>query len=409
MKKGEKILVYSVVFVAGLFFLFMGLSYAGPFLVPVLTAMVMAFMMLPITNKLEKWGFKKIFATLTSTLILLIVAIGFLSLLFFQIRSFTDDWLEIQDTLEQRATDLADYLVEKTPLEEGHVERFGLRPQDIDNNNDQQQTPVEQNDQPESQNQGLENNNQQEQEGTPSEDENDKKEVEPEDELSTQAISVAGAVIGFIVNFIIVFIYVFLFIHFRARLKEFILRFFPHERRQEAASIVTNSSSVSRSYMVGRLLLMVSLAILYYIGLAISGLENALFIALLSAALSIIPFAGNIIGLLIAVAVSLLTDGGMGTILGITITFIVAQFVDTYILQPIVLGGKLDVHPIFIIMTVILGNEIWGIMGMVLAIPIFGIITVVCRQVPALNPFGYLFSNKDIAEPGDDSKIIVKE
>jgi hypothetical protein len=49
---------------------------------------------------------------------------------------------------------------------------------------------------------------------------------------------------------------------------------------------------------------------------------------------------------------------------------------------------------------VIVGNLVWGVMGMVLAIPLFGMLTVICRQVPELNPFGYLFSMTETWEMG---------
>lgn len=421
MKKGEKILIYSAVTFAGLYFLFHGLVAAGPFLIPLLTAMVMAFLMLPISYKLEYWGFKRIWATITSTLILLILTLGFFFVVFLQIRSFTEDWERIQEQIQIRSQEIAAFLIENTPLEPEHLDGFIPSQQD-----DNSQVPIEQHEGNESleqsqavQHQGQNGQSQNEQaidqnneENTENNEEENQEENEgPEaQDMGQQAITVVGAVLSFITDFIIVFVYVFLFIHFRDRFKNFILRFFPKDKREEVAITISRSSSVSRGYLAGRLLLMVILTVMYYTGLAISGLENAFLISLLAAALSIIPFVGNFIGYFIAIAVSLLTDGDTGQILGITITFIVAQFIDSYILQPIVLGGKVNVHPFFIIVSVILGFQIWGVMGMVLAIPIFGMITVVCRHVPALNPLGYLFSNKDIEEPADkpesDSTVI---
>jgi predicted PurR-regulated permease PerM len=273
---------------------------------------------------------------------------------------------------------------------------------------DQDQGTGQQEQEEEDQDQGTgQEEEDQEEDQQEDQQEDQEEEDEEEDELrmeeaaqavGEQVMTTLGAVFAFISYMLITFVYIFLFIYFRGRFKEFVLRFFPHSQREEVSEIISSSSTVSRRYLAGRLLLMVILAGLYFAGLAISGLENALFIALLSAALSIIPIVGNIIGYFIAIGVSLLTNGELPQLIGITVTFAIAQFIDTYILQPIVLGDKVDVHPFFIILTVILGNEVWGVMGMVLAIPLFAIITVVCRHVPALNPFGYLFSKKDIEE-----------
>jgi predicted PurR-regulated permease PerM len=377
MIQGKKILLYSALFIIATYFLFVGLVYAEPFLVPLLTAMVLAFMMLPITNKFESWKFPKVLATLLSTLILMIIAAVFMAVLFFQIRGFARDWDEMRPRLEQKLMEFTQYLIENTPLQEDYVQSFGIMGMGDDPTQEQQKTNEEQNDE-ENDDEGID--------------------VTAAQEAGVQAINIVGAVFQFIINVLITYVYVFLFIHFRAKFRIFILRFFTREKRKEVSRIISRSSSVSRAYLAGRLLLMIILTGLYFIGLAISGLENAFFISLIAATLSIIPFVGNFIGYAIAIGVALLTNGETSSLIGITITFLVAQFIDTYILQPIVLGNKVNVHPFFIIISVILGNEIWGIMGMVLAIPIFGIVTVICRNVPALNPFGYLFSNNDLKE-----------
>jgi len=385
MKKGTKILLYSALFFAALYFLFVGLVKAEAFLVPLLTAIVMALLVMPIANKLESWNFHKALATTISTLILVIFTMGFGAMVFFQVKTFTDDWEKMQERLEEQFEEISLWLVESTPLEKDQID--SVRPDQEEEDDGQEEVA------------GTEQNNEEENGNG-----NDNGDELPED-AGQQAMTVIGGILGFLTDFLITFVYVFLFIHFRSRFKEFILRFFPKYRRPTVSEIISKCATVSRSYLAGRLFLMIILAILYYTGLAISGLENAILISLIAAALSLIPFVGNFIGYFIALAVALLTDGDTGMLLGITITFMVAQFIDSYILQPIVLGDKLDVHPFFIILSVILGNEIWGIMGMVLSIPIFGIVTVICREVPALNPFGYLFSKTEVEEPEEQKKV----
>ncbi len=368
-----KILLYAALLLASLFFLFQGLAYSKSFLAPLLTAMVLALLMVPVSQRIERWGGHPVLATSTSTIILLILAIGFASVFFFQAKSFADDWEQIQGRLQENMIEITDYLVDRTPLRQEQVDRYNL---DMRRSLDMREDKMD----PEA------------------------KPAEPESRspryAEGRAMNAIWAILGYLTNFLIILVYAFLFIHFRRKFKNFILRLFPVESRKQAAYIVTRSAAVSRQYLAGKLLLMVFLAILYFIGLYLSGLEGALLISLIAAALSIIPVIGNLFGYFIAIAVSLLAEGGAGTLVGITITFAMAQFIDTYILQPIVLGDKLDVHPVFIIISVVLGYHVWGIIGMVLSIPLFGMITVVCRYVPALNPFGYLFSRNNVDEPG---------
>ncbi|MBS9524442.1 AI-2E family transporter [Litoribacter ruber] len=372
MEKGKKVLFYSTLFIVGTYFLFQGIAYSKPFLAPLVTAMILAFLMLPITYAFEKWGMKKVWATISSTLVLVLVSGGIVALIFLQIKDFAEDWEEMKSTMFEKMEEFSTYLADNTMLEEEQIDEVTPEPED---EKDQEE----------------------------GEDESDPSE---EEETAEQAMSVVSTIMTSLTNVLLTLVYVFMFIHFRGRFKEFILRFIPSEKRSKVSKIISRSSKVSRHYLAGRLLLMAILTGMYFTGLLISGLENAFVISLIAAVLSIIPFIGNMIGYVIALSLGLLADGGSGTLIGITVTFLIAQFVDSYILQPIILGDKVDVHPFFIILSVILGNELWGVIGMVLAIPVFGMITVICRHVPVLNPFGYLFSQTDIEEPEDKNRLL---
>ena len=137
------------------------------------------------------------------------------------------------------------------------------------------------------------------------------------------------------------------------------------------------------------------LAVLYSIGLGVSGVSNFILISLIAALLNILPYIGNIIGLVLALAFGYLTSGETGMLIGILITFAVAQFFESYFLEPYLVGDKVDLHPFMVILVVVLGGSIWGIMGMLLAIPILAIITIIMLHIPPLHPFGFLFSKED--------------
>lgn len=329
-----------------IFFLFYGVMKAKAFLAPLLLAVFLALLMTPVSRHLERMGMRRVLATSCSTLVVLLVSVAFVLVVFFQVKDFTGDWEEIRYRMDGKLEELSAYLVERTPLDEEQVSGYRIDLGFL--------TQVE--------------------------------------GRAGQGINLMMSLFGFLTQCLIVIVYVFLFIHYRQRFKQFILKFFPQGERERIGEIIVRSSDICRRYLAGKLLLMVFLAMLYFVGLWASGLENAFLISLLAAALSIIPVVGNFIAYLIAIAVSLLSDGGTGTLIGITLTFALAQIIDTYILQPIVLGDKVDVHPVFIILSVVLGYFVWGIMGLVLAVPLFGMVAVICRYVPVLQPFGYLFS-----------------
>src|SRR5690606_28014828 len=142
-------------------------------------------------------------------------------------------------------------------------------------------------------------------------------------------------------------------------------------------------------------------------GLGISGVDNVVLISLLAALLSLIPHLGNIIGLGLAMAVGVASGGASGPLLGIVIVFCVSQVIETYILEPYVVGDQVDIHPFFIIVTVILANIIWGVMGMVLVVPLVGMLNVVLKNVDSLKVFEFLLGNGDDEGQVDDNTKVV--
>lgn len=90
-----------------------------------------------------------------------------------------------------------------------------------------------------------------------------------------------------------------------------------------------------------------------------------------------------------------LTSGDPGMLIGISATFFVGQFVESYILTPYVVGDKVDLHPFLVILVVIVGNMVWGLVGMLLAIPLIAILNVLLVNIEPLKPLGYLLSKED--------------
>ncbi|MEJ7671601.1 MAG: AI-2E family transporter [Chitinophagaceae bacterium] len=81
-------------------------------------------------------------------------------------------------------------------------------------------------------------------------------------------------------------------------------------------------------------------------------------------------------------------------LIGVLITYAVVQFIQTYILEPLVVGAEVNINPLFTIIAIVLGELIWGIPGMVLAIPLTGIFKIICDNVEPLKPYGFLIGKE---------------
>jgi len=355
MTKAKSMLLYSTLVVVFFFFAVTFMVKAEAFLIPLTTAVILALLVLPLSQKMEAHSINRSSASLLNSLFLLLISFGFLFLISFQVKNIVDDWGEIKKTMEPKVEQLKVFIMERSPM---GGESLDIEEEDI---------PI------------LNNN-------------------ANVAETQQAAVSFFRRVSGFTGDYLLTFIYIFFLLNYRRHFRKFLLWLFPEEKKAEVGEILNKSAQVTQQYLVGKIVLIAILAALYSVGLGLSGVENFIIISILAANLSIIPYLGNIIGFGIAMTYGLITSGETGLLAGIVITFSVAQFVESYILEPYIVGDRVDLHPFFVILAAVLGNSLWGIMGMVLAIPILAIINVVLLDIPSLQAFGFLLSNKPPSE-----------
>ena len=211
--------------------------------------------------------------------------------------------------------------------------------------------------------------------------------------LSRIATSVMGVAISVVINMALILIYMIMLLCIRGQVKLFILKLVRPEHRNETRAIITRSAKVVQRYLLGLSFVIVCLWIMYTIGFSLIGVHNALFFAILCGLLEVVPFVGNITGSTLTSIMALSQGGGMGMVLGVLGTYALIQFIQFYIITPLVMREQVNIHPIFTIVILIAGELVWGIPGMILAIPALGIAKIVCDHVEALHPFGYLIGH----------------
>ncbi|CAH0998741.1 Putative transport protein [Neolewinella maritima] len=207
----------------------------------------------------------------------------------------------------------------------------------------------------------------------------------------TGALSGTLSILG---DFLLMLVYVVLFLAQKERLYEFVLRRAPDTRRAETKETMNEASDVAQNYLKGRLILILILSVLYGVGFSIVGLDYAIVVAVLVAVLSIIPYLGNIIGGVLAMAIAIAGGGGTDMILGILATMAVAQLLESYILTPLIVGDEVDINPLTTIVAVIAFTVMWGPVGAIVAIPLVAILRVLCMHVEGLKDYAYLLGQE---------------
>jgi predicted PurR-regulated permease PerM len=204
-----------------------------------------------------------------------------------------------------------------------------------------------------------------------------------------------AAITGTLVNTVLVLVYIFLFLYFRVHLKKFIVRLMPNNQKDKALTILHESTKVTQHYLNGLALMIVTLWVLYSIGFSLIGVKSPIFFAILCGLLEIIPFIGNLTGTLLTILFSLAQGGDTNLVLGIVIVYGLVQFVQSYILEPLIVGAKVNINPLFTILGLVAGELLWGIPGIVLAIPLLAIVKIICDHIAPLQPFGFLIGGQE--------------
>jgi len=144
------------------------------------------------------------------------------------------------------------------------------------------------------------------------------------------------------------------------------------------AAVTETLSDVNRvvsQFVRGQLLDALIIAVLSSIGLSFIGLDFAVFIGCFAGLCNIIPYFGPVISTVPAALVGLLTGGLTQALLAILVLVIIQQ-IDANIIYPRVVGSSVGLHPLFVLVSVIVGGYYWGIFGMILAVPAAAIIKV---------------------------------
>src|SRR5690606_11404239 len=136
------------------------------------------------------------------------------------------------------------------------------------------------------------------------------------------------------------------------------------------------------SLVRGQLTVAAVMAVLYVIGLGISGVPATLAISILAGAAYLVPFASATVALILSVAFSALElgDGAFGPIIGAAITGVVIQLIEGYGLTPRIVGDQAGLSPLATLLAVLLGGAAAGFVGVLFAIPVGAILALILRE-----------------------------
>lgn len=181
-----------------------------------------------------------------------------------------------------------------------------------------------------------------------------------------------------LVDFTISLVLTFYTIKDGEKFKEITLRLLPRKWRNGVTVVCKEISRILAGFIQGQLMIAFIVGILETVGLAIIGMKYPFVLGMIGGLANIIPYFGPYIGAIPATAIAL-TISPMKAVWTVVV-FLAVQQIDNSFISPKMIEGKLGLHPVATIFAVLVGGEFFGIMGMLLAVPVMAILRVLINK-----------------------------
>ncbi len=199
--------------------------------------------------------------------------------------------------------------------------------------------------------------------------------------LINQSVQLLPSVIPVVIGMVLIpFMTIFLLKDGR-RLKQSFVRLLPNRYFEMTARLVHKIDCQLGSYIRGQVLVSLCIGTLAVIALALLQVPYFLLIGAVAGLANMIPYFGPIVGAIPAVVLSVITKGSLNAALPVIAAFLLIRLIDDTLVSPNILGRSLHIHPLLVIIAIFTGGEMFGIMGLLLCIPVTGIVKVVIQEL----------------------------
>jgi putative heme transporter len=336
----------ATIILLGLCLMVLIMSYGRFILMPLAFAALFSILLSPVLKRLESWRLGRVLSILIALLIITIFLAGLITLITLQLIQFSDNMPDITEKLRSTSNDGIHFIEGITGISEARLTEY------LKN--------------------GLENL------------------FETGGEFMS---SMAEATKGTLTFLGLLPIFIFFMLYYKEMYRTFLEKTFVKSRNSEIDNVIKRVQRVTQNYLLGVFIVIAIMAVLNTIGLLIIGLDYAIFFAVFASFLAIIPYVGSLLGALPAVIYAFLIGDTFLLPVLVIIVFTTVQLIEGNFITPKIIGSKVSINPFVAIIVLLIGSELWGIAGMILFIPLIGILRVGFSQVEGLEPYGYLLGN----------------
>lgn len=336
----------ATILLVGLFALITMFYIAQNIIVPLIFAIIIAIVLLPIVDFFVRRKINRVIAILITLFITFLVITGFCMLIFSQASLFSESWPilvnKLTTLLNETITNASKYLdINPARIHEWIIKTKG-------------------------------------------------------ELVNTSSAAIGRTLINLGSGLVVLFLvptYVFIILYYKNLLLDFIHKVFVSSNQKQISEIVLQIKNVIQRYLIGLLIEFVIVSILHVTALLMLGIQYAILLGILGALLNVIPYIGGIVGVSLPVMIALVTKSTPWYALYVMIAYYVIQLIDNNYIVPVIVSSKVKINALFSIIVVFVGNALWGIPGMFLSLPLLAIIKVIFDHIEPLKPWGFLLGD----------------
>jgi len=155
----------------------------------------------------------------------------------------------------------------------------------------------------------------------------------------------------------------------------------PRNIEGEISRMIGEVDEVLGAFFRGQLIVMLALGLIYSIGLSVVGIELAILIGMGAGLLSIVPYLGSIVGVLVGAGAAIFQFQDVFHLLMVLLVFGVGQAAEGMYLTPKLVGDRIGLHPVTVIFAVLAGGQLFGFLGILIALPVAAALNVLVRHM----------------------------
>lgn len=203
-------------------------------------------------------------------------------------------------------------------------------------------------------------------------------------------LSTAGSIANFITNFIVIFLFAILILLGKYNLTRKLLSSFPRNSGKRIAAILNSIDRGLRKYIGIKTAMSLCVGISSGICLFLFRVEFAIIFGFLTVVLNFIPYLGSSIAVILPSLIALIQFGALGKPLWILLILILLQNLVGYVLEPRIVGKRLNLSITIVFFSLLFWGWLWGAAGVLLAVPMTTSIKIVLENIPICKPFALL-------------------